>query len=106
MAPSEPGLARLPKPDRRWEPKSYPREELLAAILEGGMSGVVSHPLDNVLWKIGLLCEGDYRSQFGLTGVCDLPESEVLRLVSEASGGRPEPTSRCRPFRVAPGAGL
>jgi hypothetical protein len=101
MSSSEPSLARLPKADHRWEPRPHPREELLEAILAGGMSGVVSHPLDNVLWKIGLLCEGDNRSQFGLRGVGDLSEAEVLRLVSEASGWTPEPNSRFGPFRVA-----
>jgi len=100
MAAPEPTLARLPKPDHRWEPRPYPREELLQAILHGGMAGVVSHPLDNVLWKIGLLCDGDPRSQFGLKGVCDLSETEVLHLVSEASGWWPEPESRFGPFRV------
>src|SRR2546430_15971434 len=101
MASSEPNLARLPKADHRWEPRPHPREELLNAILAGGMSGVVSHPLDNVLWKICLLCEGDDRSQFGLSGVRDLSEAEVLLLVSEASGGTPDPKSRVGPF---PGA--
>src|SRR2546423_8878994 len=102
MAVVEPDPAR-PKvePDERWEPKPHPREELVRAVLAGGMSGVVSHPLDNVLWKIGLLCEGDNRSQFGLSGVCDLSEAEVLRLVSEASGWTPDPNSRFGPFRVA-----
>ena len=80
MATSEPNLARLPKADHRWEPRPHPREELLEAILAGGMSGVVSHPLDYVLWKIGLLCEGDPTSQFGLSGVSDPSEAEVMRL--------------------------
>ncbi|MFN2545563.1 MAG: phosphatase, partial [Actinomycetota bacterium] len=71
------------------------------AMVHGGMAGVVSHPLDNVLWKIGLLCEGDERSQFGLRDVCDLPEAEVMRLVAEASGWTPEPAARFGPFRVA-----
>ena len=100
MALGDPHLARLPKPDERWEPRPYPREELLEAILAGGMSGVVSHPLDNVLWKIGLLCEGDERSQFGLAGVDTLSEAEVLALVCELSGWTPEPESRFGPFRV------
>jgi hypothetical protein len=101
MATPESNLARLPKPDERWQPKQYPREELLAAILHGGMAGVVSHPLDNVLWKIGLLCDGDERSQFGLTGASTFSEAEVLRIVCEASGWTPEPASRFGPFRVA-----
>jgi hypothetical protein len=100
MAAPEPNLARLPKPDERWQPRAYPREELLQAILHGGMSGVVSHPLDNVLWKIGLLCDGDERSQFGLTGVDALSEAEVLELVARESGWTPDPTARFGPFRV------
>jgi len=66
------------------------------------MAGVVSHPLDNVLWKIGLLCEGDVVSQFGLTRVCDLTDAEVMRLVSEASGWTPNDGARFGPFRVDP----
>src|SRR5437763_4520256 len=101
MAALEPVLARLPKPDGRWEPRPHPREDLLKALVAGGMAGVVSHPLDNVLWKIGLLCDGDPDSQFGLTGACDFSEAEVLRLVTEASGWEPEAQARFGPFRVA-----
>ena len=61
---------------------------------------MVSHPLDNVLWKAGLLCEGDPVSQFGLSNVCDLTDAEVMRLVTEASGWEPEAGSRFGPFRV------
>jgi hypothetical protein len=98
---TEPHLARLPTPDERWAPRPYPREELLKALVHGGMAGVVSHPLDNVLWKIGLLCEGDERSQFGLSSVCDMSEAEVMRLVAAASGWSPDPSTRFGPFRVA-----
>src|SRR2546425_6440283 len=101
MSAIEPTIARFPKPDERWQPRPTPREELLKALVQGGMAGVVSHPLDNVLWKIGLLCEGDEGSQFGLTGVGDFSESEVLRLVTEASGWEPEAAARFGPFRVA-----
>src|SRR5436309_7591448 len=86
MVASQPHLLRLPKPDERWVPRPYPREELLDALIEGGMAGVVTHPMDNVLWKIGLLCDGDAGSQFGLSGVDVLGEAEVLRIVAEASG--------------------
>src|SRR5438105_15651567 len=101
MAAIDPHPSRIP-PDERWVPKPYPREELVRGILDGGMAGVVSHPLDNVLWKIGLLCEGDPTSQFGLSGVSDPSEAEVMRLVAEASGWTPEPASRFGPFRVDP----
>ena len=66
------------------------------------MAGVVSHPLDNVLWKAGLLSEGDPGSQFGLSGVSGLSEDDVMRLVAEASGWAPEQGSRFGPFRVDP----
>src|SRR2546423_2825324 len=93
----------VPQPGDRgdWTPRAYPREELLRALVRGAMAGVVSHPLDNVLWKIGLLCDGDERSQFGLSRVCDMTEGEVLGLVTEASGWTPEPAARFGPFRVA-----
>jgi hypothetical protein len=102
MAVSEPNVLRLPKPDDRWVPRPYPREELLDALIEGGMAGVVTHPMDNVLWKIGLLCDGDPGSQFGLSGVDTLSEGEVLRLVAEASGFEPDPAPRFGPVRVDP----
>jgi hypothetical protein len=102
MAASQPHLLRLPKPDERWVPRPYPREELLDALIEGGMAGVVTHPMDNVLWKIGLLCDGDAGSQFGLSGVDVLGEAEVLRIVAEASGFEVDPSRRFGPVRVDP----
>jgi hypothetical protein len=95
-------LLRLPKPDDRWVPREYPREILLDALIEGGMAGVVTHPMDNVLWKIGLLCDGDPGSQFGLTGVDTLTEGKVLRLVAQESGIDPDPARRFGPVRVDP----
>jgi hypothetical protein len=100
MPASESNLLRLPKTDDRWVPKQYPREVLLDALIEGGMAGVATHPMDNVLWKIGLLCDGDPTSQFGMTGVDSLSRSEVLQLVAEASGFEPDPRVRMGPVRV------
>jgi hypothetical protein len=88
--------------DRRWTPSPHPEEELIDGLLRGGMAGVVSHPMDNVLWKIGLLCDGDPDSQFGLTDVDTLSRAEVLALVGEASGFEPEPSMRWGPVRVSP----
>lgn len=102
MSASQPHLLRLPKPDDRWVPREYPREILLDALIEGGMAGVVTHPMDNVLWKIGLLCDGDLGSQFGLTGVDTLTEGKVLRLVAQESGIDPDPARRFGPVRVDP----
>jgi Phosphatase len=102
MSASQPHLLRFPKPDDRWVPREYPREILLDALIEGGMAGVVTHPMDNVLWKIGLLCDGDLGSQFGLTGVDTLTEGKVLRLVAQESGIDPDPARRFGPVRVGP----
>jgi hypothetical protein len=88
--------------DRRWTPAPHAEEELIDGLLRGGMAGVVSHPMDNVLWKIGMLCDGEPDSQFGLTGVDTLSRSEVLALVGEASGFEPEPSVRWGPVRVRP----
>src|SRR5436309_907835 len=66
------------------------------------MAGVVTHPMDNVLWKIGLLCDGDPGSQFGLTNVDTMSESAVLGLVAELSGFEPDPARRFGPVRVDP----
>ena len=88
--------------DRRWTPGPHTDEELLHGLLAGGMAGVVSHPMDNVLWKIGLLCDGDPDSQFGLSGVDTLSREEVLGLVAAASGFSPDRLVRWGPVRVQP----
>ena len=100
MAAIEPQLPRAVDLDERWTPRPFPREELLRGFLEGGMAGVVSHPMDNVLWKIGLLCDGDPLSQFGVTGVDTMSRTEVLELVARASGFEPDPNTRMGPVRV------
>ena len=102
MAAIEPHPARTPKTDPRWELGAYTREELRRGLIHGGAAGVVSHPMDNVLWKIGLLCDGDPRSQFGLNGVSGLTRAEVLALVARASGFEPDPSLRWGPVRVDP----
>jgi hypothetical protein len=88
--------------DRRWTPGSFDEAELLDGVLRGGMAGVVSHPMDNVLWKVGLLCDGDADGQFGLSGVDTMTEEQVLALIGEASGFEPDPYVRWGPVRVQP----
>jgi len=66
------------------------------------MAGVVSHPMDNVLWKVGLLCDGDPGSQFGLSGADVMTEEQVLALIGSASGFEPDPYVRFGPVRVQP----
>lgn len=86
--------------DDRWTPGDHPRDALLGAMVAGGMAGVVSHPMENVLWKIGLLCGGDRRSQFGLSGLDRFDRSEVLGLVAEAAGFVPDGHVRWGPVMV------
>jgi hypothetical protein len=102
MAAIEPQRATVPKPDDRWTPRPYDRDELLRACIHGGMAGVVTHPLDNVLWKIGLLCDADPNAQFGLSSVASMTPQEVLELVGKASGVMLEEAARIGPVRVDP----
>jgi Phosphatase len=100
MAAIEPQLPDEVDLGERWTPRPYPRDDLVRGLVRGGMAGVVSHPMDNVLWKIGLLCDGDHTSQFGMSGVDTLDRREVLGLVAQASGFEPDPGVRIGPVRV------
>ncbi len=96
--------AQLPPLDDRWRPRPYPREVLVRGLLDGRVAGPeVSHPMDNVLRNIGMLCEGDPDKQFGLRGV-DLAyqPNEVLELVGAASGFEPDPAVKRGPVPVDP----
>jgi len=92
--------ASLPETDERWRPAPYPRDQLLKATVEGGMAGVVSHPLANVLRHIQRMCEGDPGFQFGLSGLRSFPPAEVLELVSQAAGFTPAEGATEGDFRV------
>jgi len=96
--------ARLPAIDDRWIPGSHDREELARGLVEGKVAGPeISHPVDNVLWKIEHLCENDPDLQFGMTGLQQFTPREVLELVAEASGFVPDPNVREGPVPVDPG---
>jgi hypothetical protein len=92
--------ASLPETDDRWMPAHFSRDELLTATVEGGMAGVVSHPLDNVLRHIERMCEGDPGFQFGLSGLTVYLPEQVLALVADASGFTPEEGATQGAFRV------
>ncbi len=94
--------ARLPATDDRWVPRRHSREELARALVEGGVAGVVSHPLDNVRLHVARFCEGDPDKQFGMTGLGGLTPREVLELVGAAAGFVPEPGARTGPVVVDP----
>jgi hypothetical protein len=92
--------ASLSETDERWRPADHTREELLQATVEGGMAGVVSHPLDNVLRHIERMCQGDPHFQFGLSGLTAFSPEQVLALVSDASGFIPAEGASGGAFRV------
>ncbi|MBI4260155.1 MAG: phosphatase [Actinobacteria bacterium] len=104
MSSMEAHIRRLPVPDDRWTPRSYPRDELVRGLLSGGAAGIeVSHPMDNVLWKIGRLCEGDPILQFGMTGLAgSCSAREALELVGRAAGFAPDRRVRWGPVEVDP----
>jgi Phosphatase len=91
-------------PEDRWTPRPYPRGELRRALLVGGVAGLeVTHPLDNVLWKIERLCGGDPDVQLGIRGLAgSLTPWEVLERVAEASGFDPDPSARWGPVAIDP----
>lgn len=79
--------SRLPALDERWDPRPYPREELIRALDEGGVAGPAGHPHHNVFGNIRMLVEHDPDKLFGLS---DMPEpfgfEDIVRIVGEASG--------------------
>jgi hypothetical protein len=78
---------RLPTLDERWEPRPYPREELAAALVAGGVAGAAGHDHDNVFGNIRKLVDHDPDKLFGLSSI---PEpfgfEEIVRLVGDAAG--------------------
>jgi hypothetical protein len=64
---------------------------------------MVSHPMDNVLRNIRLLCEGDPDKQFGMAGLAgSMTPAQVLELVARASGFEPDPQVVTGPVPVDP----
>jgi hypothetical protein len=95
-------VRRLPARDERWEPGEYSDGELLEGLLEGGVAGVATHPLDNVRRNIKMLIEGDPDKQFGLKGLpVGLSFDEILGLVETASGAPTDREARYGPVHIA-----
>lgn len=105
MPSIESQLDLLTSTDDRWIARPHSREQLLRALVAEGMAGIeVSHPMDNVLWKIERLCQGDPDLMFGLTGVADAcSQAEVLEMVATAAGFAPDPRTRWGPVEVDAG---
>jgi hypothetical protein len=79
--------SRLPVLDERWDPRPYPREELVRALDAGGVAGPAGHPHHNVFGNIRSLVEHDPDKLFGLS---HMPEpfgfEDIVRIVGDASG--------------------
>jgi hypothetical protein len=79
--------SRLPVLDERWDPRPYPREELVRALDAGGVAGPAGHPHHNVFGNIRMLVEHDPDKLFGLS---NMPEpfgfEAIVRIVGDASG--------------------
>jgi hypothetical protein len=96
--------AQLPAIDDRWTGRVQAHDELIRGLLEGRIAGPsLSHPLDNVLRNIRLLCEGDPDKQFGMSGLAgEFAPAEVLELVGRAAGFTPDPNASTGPVPVDP----
>jgi Phosphatase len=96
--------ARMPRPDERWVPRACSREELERGLMEGGVAGPATHPLDNVRGNILMLMEGDPDKQFGLRG---LPGTfgfdDILDLVAAGAGVPIDHEARYGIVDIAPG---
>jgi hypothetical protein len=96
-------VRRLPDLDDRWEPRTYGRDALAAALLAGGVAGTATHPLDNVRGNALMLIDGDPDKLFGLSGLPgDLDLDDILDLVGAAAGAPIDHDARYGPVDIRP----
>jgi hypothetical protein len=96
-------VRRLPAMDARWEVQPVDRDVLLEALLEGGVAGTATHPLDNVRGNIAMLMEGDPDKQFGLRGLPGtLSFEDILELVEDGAGVPIDRDARYGPVEISP----
>jgi hypothetical protein len=97
-------VRRLPPLDDRWTPRPYAADALAEGLLEGGVAGRATHPLDNVRGNALMLLEGDPDKLFGfdpsLTDGLDL--DDVLTLVEAAAGAPIDRDARYGPVDISP----
>jgi hypothetical protein len=80
-------VARLPALDDRWTPGGFSDDALAAALLEGGVAGTATHPLDNVRANALMLIDGDPDKLFGLSGMPGAFDLDgILDLVAAGAG--------------------
>ena len=96
-------VARLPALDERWTPREHEVDALASALLEGGVAGTATHPLDNVRANALMLIDGDPDKLFGLTGLPGGYDLDgILDLVSAGAGVPIDHEARYGPVEIAP----
>ena len=98
-------VRRLPRVDRaRWTPRPVERAALTHALVDGGVAGVATHPLDNVRGNAQLLLDRDPDKEFGLSGLQEgMTLDRVLAIVGDAAGAPIDPDGRYGPVQIRPG---
>jgi hypothetical protein len=101
--PIEAHVRRLPAMDDRWLPATHSDEALADAMLEGGIAGTATHPLDNVRGNILLLLDGDPDKEFGLSDLqVGWNLDGVLDLVAAGAGAGIDHDARHGPVDIRP----
>jgi hypothetical protein len=97
-------VRRLPPADRSlWTPRSVERTALERALVDGGVAGVATHPLDNVRGNAQMLLDRDPDKEFGLSGLqTGMSLDRVLGLVEEAAGAPIDRDARYGPVEIRP----
>ena len=97
-------VRRLPPLDDRWWPRAQDPVTLTEALLEGGVAGTATHPLDNVRGNALMLLEGDPDKLFGFDA--DLPAGleldDVLAIVETGAGAPIDRDARYGPVDIRP----
>ena len=98
-------VRRLPPLDDRWVPgELVDRSELERGLLQGGVAGVASHPLDNVRGNALMLLDHDPDKEFGLRGLSrGMDLDRILGIVEAAAGAPIDRDARYGPVEIRPG---
>jgi Phosphatase len=95
---------RLPRVTRSlWTPRPVERAELERALLDGGIAGIATHPLDNVRGNAQMLLDHDPDKEFGLSGLQEgMSLDRVLAIVEQAAGAPIDRDGRYGPVEIRP----
>jgi hypothetical protein len=95
---------RLPRVTRAlWAPRPVERPELERALVDGGVAGIATHPLDNVRGNAQMLLDHDPDKAFGLSGLQEgMSLDRVLTLVEQAAGAPIDRDRRYGPVEIRP----